>query len=213
MENRYFKIILNGCDVQPKKVTKNIRKEFNIPNNHYVFTFVGNICIRKNQVQVVRAFSQIDPALREKIHVLFVGGGDVFGLNNQIRNEGLENHLHICGTIPKEEIHNYYAAANATILTSLSEGFGLSIIEGYSYGLPCLTFSDLAAVKDLYHEKAMLTVKERNDKSLSEGILSMIQKEWVSTFIQDFAQSFSLLEMANKYVSFYSYIISSYQQQ
>ena len=213
MKNRFFKIILNGCDVHPRATTMDIRKTFNIPNNHFVFLFVGNICIRKNQSQVVRAFSQLDITKRETIHVIFVGGGDTDRIKRQIQSEGLQSNLHVCGIVPKADIHNYYAAADATILTSKSEGFGLSIIEGYAYGLPCLTFSDLAAVKDLYNVQTMLLVDSRKDKDLGEGLLSMTNIKWDKSVIIEFAQLFSLSEMSHKYISFYNEIISLFHRK
>lgn len=198
-----FYVITNGCDVSRKPQTIDIRSKFQLDKDDFLFVFVGNVNYRKNQKQVVDAFKLIDESLRQSIKILFVGGGDWKKHSEYIKENNLSENLIACGPVPKEQVHNYYASANATILTSLSEGFGLSIIEGFVYGLPCLSFSDLPAVKDLYNINSMLLSESRSDTELAECILKMAQTKWDRNAIMEHGKHFSLENMAEKYIELY----------
>lgn len=202
-----FRVILNGCGVEKLQFDRDIRKVYNLSKEVFLFVCVGNISRNKNQKQIIRAFQLLPQTYRHRIAILFVGGNET-ELANEIRTFGLQNSLIACGVVPKQEIHNYYGAADATILTSLSEGFGLSIIEGFVYGLPNLTFADLPAVEDLYNEKVMLRLSERGDEVLAKGMMEVVNRNWNRQFIEEYAKRFSFEKMADRYIDFYHTIIS-----
>lgn len=191
--------IPNGCSIECKEQTQDIRSAYHIPTNAFLMVFVGNVGPRKNQRQVVDAYSLLSQEDKNRIYVLFVGGGEDASLKTYVEKLGLQEHLVVCGIIPKEDVHNFYHAADATVLTSISEGFGLSIIEGMAYGLPNLTFSDLPAVADLYDENAMVTIAERSDLAVARGLSALANKHWDRNFIKQYARKFSFEQMAEKY--------------
>lgn len=197
-----FYVVLNGCKSIIMQPTKDIRSLYQI-GDVFLFAFVGNIGDCKNQKQVVDAFSLLSAEERKKIKVVFVGGGEVEMLRNYIKSKCLSDYLIVCGSVPQDDVHNFYCAANATILTSKSEGFGLSIIEGMRYGLPNLVFSDLPAVTDLYDECAMLTIDKRTDEELSKKMVEMTECVWNRDAIKKHSDKFTLEEMANNYIQVY----------
>lgn len=198
-----FSVIPNGCEACQKAQTLDIRTKYRISDEDFLFVFVGNVNPNKNQKQVVDAFKLINETFRQSIKILFVGGGDWKELVEYTAVNDLSSNLIACGPVPKEEVHNFYIAANATILTSLSEGFGLSIIEGFVYGCPCLTFSDLPAVKDLFSLDSMLLCETRDTVKLAESILMMTQLDWNQEAIKEHGKQFSLGNMARKYITLY----------
>lgn len=198
-----FSVITNGCDVRQKSQIVDIRLKYSIHKNVFLFVFVGNVNTNKNQRQVVDAFCLIDEQVRKNIKVIFAGGGDWKQLADYIAEKKLDSNLIVCGPIAKEDIHNYYLAADATILTSLSEGFGLSIIEGFVYGLPCLTFANLPAVKNLYSPDSMLLCEFRDTHRLAECMLKMVDIDWDKNAIIEHSKQFSLQNMADRYINLY----------
>lgn len=68
-----FYVINNGCNIHIKPMTMDIRREYSILANDFVFAFVGNVSINKNQAQVARAWMLLPEELRSKCKVLFVG--------------------------------------------------------------------------------------------------------------------------------------------
>lgn len=201
-----FEVITNGCNIETDNLHNNlnIREKYQIPPAKKIMVCVGNIGIRKNQGQIIEAYLTLPQTIKKNLVILFLGADTTNGqFQNDINKTNFADRLIYCGNIPKKDLPYYYSQADYNIVASISEGFGLSIIEGFVYGLPCLTFSDLDAVPDLFHQNAMLLVNDRNDKALAGGIENMITTNWDKKFIQEHAQRFSLEKMAEEYVNFY----------
>ena len=203
-----FSVICNGCNVQMKSMTEDIRKEYGIAPDDFMFAFVGNVSANKNQYQVARAWKLLLDDLRSKCKILFVGRyKEDDELVKYIRDNHFENNLILCGMQPKNRVPAFYQACDATILTSITEGFGLSIIEGFVYGKPSVTFSDLPATEDLYDENAMILAKGRSDEDLADAMARMIRTSFNKDYICSYSQKFSFEKMAEKYCELFRSII------
>ncbi|MCL1938045.1 MAG: glycosyltransferase family 4 protein [Candidatus Azobacteroides sp.] len=201
-------IVPNGTDIEYTKYNNiNIRNLHNIREEEKIMLCVGNISERKNQLQIVRAYRKLEEKIRNKLIILFLGINHVTDFEVEIKQNGMKNRLILCGNISKDILPQYYSQANYTILTSISEGFGLSIIEGFVFGLPNLTFSDLAAIPDIFDPQAMFLIDNRDDDSLTKGIAEFIQIKWDSEYIKQYSRNFSLEKMAKNYSDIYKKII------
>lgn len=212
-DSRNFVVIPNGCNTKLKIESSDIdiRKQYNISKNKFIMLCVGNIISNKNQIQIVHSFSLLPKNIQKQFVVLFLGMDNTNGtFKNDIMQSGNSESLICCGSIPKKNIQFYYSQADCTVVVSKSEGFGLPMIEGFTSGLPCLAFSDLDAVPDLYHEKAMILVNKRTDEALAAGLTEMLLREWDKDFIKEYAQNFSLDQMSEKYITVYEDIINEH---
>lgn len=204
-----FTVITNGSIFlnNPLNLDNDIRKKYNMDYSDYIFLFIGNVSERKNQKQVVDAIELMRESER-KIKVMFIGDGQFLDLQNYINKKNLKKYCKVIGPVKRNEIGKFYAIGNATILTSYSEGFGLSIIEGFSFGLPNLTFKDLGAVKDLYHPDAMLLVNKRSTEELKKAMLNMTKIYWNKEKILNYSKKFSIDKMSENYIDLYKSIIN-----
>ena len=125
-------------------------------------------------------------------------------LQDQIKKSGQSDKLIICGFVERYDMSSFWKQADLNILTSIKEGFGLSIIEGFVYGVPCITFADLDAVPNLYHKNAMFLVNERKVEHLAQGIQSALLTSWDHEWIKNYSQQFSLQKMADETRKLYS---------
>ena len=203
-----FHVVCNGCDTTCSQADENIRSLYNIQSDDFVFVFVGNISQNKNQYQVARAWKLLPEEKKQKCKVLFVGryqaDDDVVKF---IQKEHLEKQLILCGMQPKDKIHTFYYAADATILTSITEGFGLSIIEGFVYGKPNVTFADLPAVQDLFDANAMVLAEARSDEVLAQAMVKVMEMQIDEKEILKYAQKFSFARMAENYHELYQKVV------
>ncbi|HUH17999.1 glycosyltransferase family 4 protein [Albibacterium sp.] len=198
-----FNVVLNGThDVSGLQSRIEVRKLYSIPEDSFVFCCVGNISARKNQIQLVRAYRLLPQEWKRKVYILFLGN-DKSG--SQIINEigSFGDHLILCGDVKRSDVHSYYSQSNFNILASISEGFGLSIIEGFMHGLPTLCFNDIDIIPDIYCDKVMLPINERTDQALMDGVINMTKRSWDRVSIKKYAQQFSLQSTSLKYINLY----------
>nr|WP_319998274.1 glycosyltransferase family 4 protein [uncultured Draconibacterium sp.] len=192
-----FSIVENSLDIDDVNLIGNARK---------VILCIGKFIELKNQFQILRAIELMKKTERDKFIVLFIGEADI-----KIKNEfdeyclmnDIQDSAQFIGPVSISEIHRYYAQSDFVISASINEAFGLTFIEGFVYGLPVITFSDLDAIDDLYDEKVMVLAKDRTDDSLKNAILSALNKQWDKEYIKKYARKFSVENMVNGYNNLY----------
>lgn len=163
---------------------------------------VGNIDRRKNQEQLLRAVALLKD--RMDFEVFFVGNDNLNGeLQRLSRQLGVSDRCHFTGTLPHDEVFSLMNEAWCTCLLSKDEGFGLSFIEGYCFGLPAICFADIDAVSDIADEGCTLLVQERTDEAVSLAILSMFERDWDRDYIRWFSRRFSPDTLSDAYLSLF----------
>lgn len=175
-------------------------------NGKKIVYFVGNISKNKNQMQAVDMFLN-EKELENALLVLW--GREVD--NGEVRKTIMESRLRgnvILGGF-NDQMDIFWKFCDVNLFLSLNDGFGLSIIEGYTHGVPCVTFKDLDATQDLYFSEAMIAVKERDNKVVVQELLKAIEKEWNRENIIEIGNLFSLEKMARKYVDWYKSVINA----
>ena len=181
-----------------------IRQQYGIPQNAKVLLYVGNISPNKNQIQMVEAFGLLPEELQDNTFVLFCGRlNRECGVEEAITKQPNRDHLILCGSVDKTEMPNYYKAANGVILLSHSEGFGLSLVEGMHFGLPCMMFIDMDAFEDIYNLCGVVAVSERSNETVAEGLTQLVSQKWNSDDIKAYSKKFESDTMAQNYVEIY----------
>lgn len=185
-----------------------IRNKYGIPNESKILLYVGNISSNKNQEQMVRAFTLLPDELKEQVYVLFLGRNNEPGYSIEylIDNTGSKKHLILCGNIDKSEISSYYQEADAVILLSKAEGFGLSLIEGMHFGVPCMMFADLDAFEDIYSQDAVIAIPNREDRTVADSLIELLSSKWSKETIKKYSKRFESTAMADNYINVYKNI-------
>lgn len=192
--------IPNCADMEKKPVAVDVRKLWKIPPENRVITVVGNISVNKNQVQVAQAYGLLPEPLRQSTTILFLGTeADGGALAREIQRQGAGAHLIACGFISRNCLESYYREASLTVLASYTDGFGISVAEGFQYGVPAVLFDDLDAVPDMASEAAVITVKERSTQALAAAIQAALEKSWDAAAIREHGKNFSPELMAERY--------------
>lgn len=201
-----IKVVCNSFSFKKeKKDTLIIRELYGLPESSKILVCVGNICVRKNQGQIIRAFNYLKKELAEQTYVLFLGGQlqPDYSLDVLAEHSIWKSHFISCGIVPKDQVSNYYEQCDAVVLLSLSEGFGLSLIEGMYFGKPSLSFTDVDAYEDIYHPEAMVGIKDHNDEAVAIGIERLLTTNWDKEQIKEYSQKFSSEKMAKNYIRVY----------
>jgi glycosyltransferase involved in cell wall biosynthesis len=111
------------------------------------FLFVGNAKPHKNLTQLLRAFTQVR---RQSPQVeLALLGVDPSCLS------GTRDGMHVYPAVPEAQLIQWYNAAEALVLPSLNEGFGLPTLEAMACGTPVIG-SNIAVLQEVVAEAGLL---------------------------------------------------------
>lgn len=198
LSGKNIHVILNGTYL-PEKINKISTAKKNI-------LCIGTVSKRKNQMQLLRVCSLIRAELEDLVKVHIIGAvSEGIDVNQKIEELGLSGMVQYHGFVQREQMSALWQSADYNIIMSKDEGFGLSIIEGYSYGVPTITFGDIDAVKDLYDENSMLLIKDRSDESVSNAIKTALKKQWDSKLIIAISKKYSMETIGKAYSDLYCY--------
>jgi glycosyltransferase involved in cell wall biosynthesis len=212
-EAKNISVITNGTKIPFNSIQSNgklnLRDKFGLPKDCKIGVVIGSICERKNQMQVIEAIATLPEKTKNRC-VIFLCGTDCMNgkIQKHIEMYQLQKNVIVLGFLSREILSQVLDQADFNIVASKDEGFGVSIIEAYSHGLPTVTFKDLDAIMDLFDEKTMVLASERSSKSLASSIERLLESSWDEEYIKDFSTQFSLEKMAEKYESEYYAIIN-----
>lgn len=184
----------------------NVKTKYSIPQNAKVLLYVGNISYNKNQEQMVKAFGLLPDEIQENTYVFFCGADLTKDgvLQSLIKKSKYKNHLILCGAVAKDEMPNYYLAANGVVLLSYAEGFGLSLVEGMHYGLPCAMFRDMDAFEDIFNPCCVVAIDSRDNQNVANGLKKLLESNWDEEQIRVYSQRFDQHSMAEHYIRAYN---------
>lgn len=200
----YYSDCLKQNDLYPKLNDTYAYLQYSKKNGKKILFFVGNITKNKNQMQAVEILKNTKVF---KNTLLVLWGREVD--NGEVRRKIVEYQLHknvILGGF-NDQMDFFWKFCDVNLFLSLNDGFGLPIVEGYMYGVPCVTFEDLDATQDLYYPEAMLKVKDRSIESVANALRTSLDKNWNHEEIAEIGNMFSIDNMSEKYVNWYRTLI------
>ena len=104
---------------------------------------------RKGLDFLLAAMRQLGP---EGFSLRIVGTGELAdALADAITADGLADCVTLAGYVPRDELHREYGTADAFVLPSLSESFGLVLLEAMSCGLPIVA-TRTGGIPELIHD-------------------------------------------------------------
>ncbi len=140
-----------GVDVQRfrklrVRTREEVRRELGLPEEQVVACMVGNLRHWKGQHVVLEGLRRMDPEIRERLTVLFVGSvgpefQDYFqGLEGQVAKWGLEGSVRFVGG--RTDVPDILGASDLGLHASvLPEPFGLVVVEAMAMGIPAVATS------------------------------------------------------------------------
>jgi len=139
--SRAAQISKNGWDT---------RRKLGLPDRYFVY--VGRMVTAKGIFELLEAYAKLDGELRSQIALVFVGDGPA-------KNELMKRASHIrpgvvrcVGFTHREELAAFYGLAEAVILPTHSDTWGLVINEAMACGLPVISSSVAGCAADLVQE-------------------------------------------------------------
>ena len=141
-------IVPNGLNLQDYEAinSQSLRAKFNISENDTVLLFAGRIVPDKGILLLLQAFEKICQH-RDDIKLVIIGDqhskakGEIAEYQKQVREiaNRLQHHCVMVGSVPPENMHNYYPLADLVVIPSqFKEPFCMVAIEAMGAGKPVL---------------------------------------------------------------------------
>jgi len=166
-----IRVIPNGVDLKEfEDVPK--RRE---PGDEFALLFVGRCYPRQKGLEHLISALRLLLA-KWKIHLTIAGEdwGGTETLRALAKALGVEKHITFTGALPRRDVINAYASADAFVLPSLFEPFGIVLLEAMAAGLPVIA-SRVGGIAEVVSDgKTGLLVQTGDSQSLANAVASLI---------------------------------------
>jgi glycosyltransferase involved in cell wall biosynthesis len=135
----------------------------------YLF-YVGARKAHKNIEGMLRAYAV--SGLRSECHLLLSGEPDPKLLALAARL-GIADSVHFAGFISEDRLPSFYRGAQAVVMVSTYEGFGLPVLEGMATGVPVLC-SNTTSLAEIGAD-AVLPVSPLDIEEIAAGMVAITQ--------------------------------------
>jgi len=126
------------------------RTRLRVRDADYVILFSGKLSARKAPDLLLRAVRSLQPEIRDRITVAFLGSGELQATLEQIAGSSPEVRARYLGFQNQTHLSPYYHAADLLVLPSLhSETWGLVVNEALHHGVPCVVSEAVGCAIDL----------------------------------------------------------------
>lgn len=141
-------IDINRFSRESIKELPNMREELGLPDDAFVFCFVGRIVRDKGVNELVEAFDRLYQN-KHTAYLLLIGPQekDLDPIEEQT-NKLIINNTHILALGKKEDVRPYLAISNAFVLPSYREGLGQVLLEANAMDVPCIA-SNIVGPRDV----------------------------------------------------------------
>jgi glycosyltransferase involved in cell wall biosynthesis len=160
-----------------------IRKKYSLPENYFLAS--ARFIEKKNLTRLTRAYAQYrdtlkgtgvtDPGYSRAApwDLVLLGDGPLRGtLNSQLLTLNLNEHVHLPGFRPYDELPVYYALANAFVHASTTEQWGLVVNEALASALPVILSDRCGCAPELVNGNGF-TFDPTNEGELTARLLDM----------------------------------------
>ena len=210
-------VIYNGVDLKPFAAVRDdnllraeMRAELGLNDQDFVVLQVARLNPLKDHLTAVRAIERFveSDQIRSgrRVHLLLAGEGERRGLNEQvIRDRTLEGHVTLLGA--RRDVPQLLAASDAFLLSSISEGIPLTLIEAMAAGVPVVS-TDVGGIGEVVTDgETGLLAPTGDDTRLAAQLESLtdasLRNHLCARAIRVAEKRFSLKRMHSKYARVY----------
>lgn len=168
-------IDIDFFDKNNKNIDTAIDKKLGIKDTDFVFVFIGRIVKDKGISELVEAFSKLS-SIYDNIHLILVGPTNSEYNRISIETEQkikLLKNIHEFGS--QKDIRPYLFAADALVLPSYREGFGMVLIEAGAMSVPVIASNIIGCNEIVIPGKNGDLVEPKNVDSLFN-----IMQRWIN---------------------------------
>ena len=203
-----IEVVYNGIaalKVNPSE-TQKTRAKLDINSSTTVIGTIARLDPIKNHKMMINAFAIIAKQI-DDIKLIIVGDGEEReNIQAQISNLGLEDKVRLTGYDPRPQ--RYLELMDIYLLSSLSEGTSMTLLEAMSLGKPCIATDAGGNPEIVKNFETGLVTSNDDAAKFADAVMTLInQHEMLSSYGQEgkrvFDSSFNVTKMNEKYALLY----------
>ena len=182
--------------------------ESRITNHENYILFVGTLEPRKNVDGLIRAFDLLkkESGIRHRLYIVGMKGWMYEDIFRAYEKSEFKKDIIFKGYVEEKELERLYQRASVFVYPSFYEGFGLPIVEAFSYGIPVVT-SKTSSCGEIAGDSALL-VDPKDHREIASSVKRLIndqdlRQELINKGIER-AKEFTSTESARQLVNLFT---------
>jgi|SRR5579864_2328525 glycosyltransferase involved in cell wall biosynthesis len=166
----------------PDELLAGVRAAYRLPERYVLYA--GAVYPPKNFTRLVQAYARVGPA--RGISLVIAGGQNRFLSEHELEEPArlrLGNWVRWAGWVDASTLSAFYQMAQALLMPSLFESFGLPIVEAMASGCPVVT-SNCYGAREIAGDAAML-VDPLSVESIANGLERVLHEDALRTQLID----------------------------
>jgi glycosyltransferase involved in cell wall biosynthesis len=181
MDEKKIKVIYNGIDEARFHVAESysdlreIKERYKLPSKFVLF--LGNTAARKNALRVIEAYTLYASKTENPVQIITPGLPEKF-ITDHLQTLGkieFAKNFISPGYIRDEDLATLYSLSTVFLYPSLSEGFGMPLVEAMACGTPVIT-SNISCLPEIAGDAAVL-VDPTNTLDIANAIAKLLSNE------------------------------------
>ncbi|MBR6690045.1 MAG: glycosyltransferase [Bacilli bacterium] len=184
----------------PNMISVDINKKSSLDNK--IIISVGRLVEGKRVDEAIEIFSKINNDYK----FIIVGDGpEKENLNNLIKQKKLGNRVQLVGYKNSEEVNQLLRKSDIFIMTSITEGLPMTLLEAMRTGVPCIAYDTGNGISDIIsNSKNGFVIKNRNSDMFEKKLkLLMEDKKLLKDMSKnsiDSVQNYSFENVTDKWI-------------
>lgn len=192
LANYYKDKVVPKCVYIPNLVSKtDVKSDLKSKN----LVSIGRLSKEKGFVDLIDVFALIHMMYPDwKLNI--IGDGDEkHKILSKIHKYGLEDDIIMHGFLDKDEVGKILSDSSIYVMTSLTESFGIVLLEAFSYGVPCVAFDSAEGASEIISNNwDGYLIKDRDIDEMAKRICHLI-----GNYSRRFIMGQNAIKKANKY--------------
>jgi len=166
------KVYYNGVDInkfkeyspeEENEMKNSFKNEIGIINDFPIVLFVGNLVKAKNLFNLLKA----KKLMKNDSNLVIVGDGPLKSKLEIVATENTVNNVFFTGS--RGDVEKIIPVCDLLILPSISESFGLVLLEALACGKPVIG-SNIPGIREIINDKVGLLVNPNNPQEIADTI-------------------------------------------
>lgn len=178
------------------------------PHEPFRLLFAGRVAMQKNLPLLLRSLRRFLDTYALPVHLDIAGDGDGMPQVRRLISElSLAEHVDLLGFVHGQELEALYESADALVLPSTRESFGIVLLEAMTKGTPVIA-SNIKCVRTIVADGTSGLLADLDEQSFASAIYRLVTEdglyEKLSRGALEAAQSYSMAATMDSYLAAYA---------